>query len=168
MDECCLCRSKNHLYPMDCPGLHRYCLGCIKGLCISTSPSAQPVKCPECRYRPDRKHIRNICNDAGQIQKISVPELYNDIDSRPYVWLYEGRNNGWWYYDYELQDELESAWKNGQASLSWYICGQSICIDFQRMIQENQTTGAVRAVQRLKRCDIDVCGLLIKGVAGMM
>lgn len=134
---------------------------------MSSSPSVQPVQCPICRHRPDRKHIKDICQDAGQIMKIPGEELYQDINSRPYVWVYEGRNNGWWYFDYDMQDILEEAFIDDQTFIDWYICGQKIHIDLFNMQQTNNSNNAVRAIKRLSSND-DNSDLLIKGVAGMM
>jgi hypothetical protein len=134
-------------------------------MCIlSTSPSGQPAKCPQCRYQPDHKHVRNICRDAGKIRTIPKDDLFKE--DRPYIWLYEGRNNGWWYYDYELQDVLERAWDDGHSSIEWYICGQKVNIDFTSMKQINKVNNAVREIRRMAKGDLDQ--LLIKGVGGMM
>jgi hypothetical protein len=110
--------------------------------------------------------MRYICEDSGQIMRIPNDDLYRGIHSRPNVWIYEGRNNGWWYYDYDMQDLLENAWNadDRPVFLDWYICGQKVHIDFFNMQQTN--CNAVRAIRRLNHKEID--GLLIKGVAGMM
>lgn len=104
--------------------------------------------------------------------KIPVEELFRDIHNRSYVWLYEGRNNGWWYYDYDMQDILEEAWHNGQTEdgvfLDWLICGQKVNIDLFNMQQTNSNNNAVRAIKRININDINSTDLLIKGVAGMM
>jgi len=133
---------------------------------MSGSPSSQPLQCPLCRHIPDRKHIRNICYDAGQVLRIPEQGLYSDLQSRPYVWLYEGRNNGWWYYDYDMQDLLEEAWCEHRLSIDWLVCGQKTHFDLQGMQQTNLTNNAIRDIKRL--AINDVSGLLIKGVAGMM
>ena len=169
MDECCICRVQNYLYPIKCPGNHQYCLSCMKGMCMSSSPSVQiqPVQCPECRHKPARQHIRDICYDAGQIIKIPKEGLYQDIYSRPNVWIYEGRNNGWWYFDYDMQDILEAAWERDETSLDWYICGQKVHIDFINKQQVNINNNSVREIRRISIKDNN-SALLIKGVAGMM
>lgn len=148
-----------------------------------TTITTRSVKCPQCRYQLDRDHIRNICEDTAKIMRIPEEQLYRNIHQRSHilgkcVWIYEGRNNGWWYYDYEMQDMLENAWlhfektKSAEAEAEpapeWYICGQRIYIDFENMEQINCNNNAVRAIRRVSTNDIDTCGLLIKGVAGMM
>lgn len=125
--------------------------------------------CPECRHIPDRKHIRNLCQDTSHIAKIPAGGLYRDIMSRPAVWLYEGRNNGWWYYDNELQDILEETWREDETFIDWLICGQKVHIDLFNMQQTNLQNNAVRAIMRLTHKEIAASdSLLIKGVAGMM
>ena len=87
--------------------------------------------------------------------------------------MYEGRNNGWWYFDYELQDMLEQSYSEMDGSMStntefeWVICGQRIIIDFSTMEQYNTKNGAVRKVRRYPKDSIPD-DVLVKGVAGMM
>lgn len=166
--HCCLCTMDNFLYPIDCPGHHHFCLTCIKCLCISGSPSTQPVQCPLCRHMPSRAHINNICTDSGKIYKVPRHKLYNDIHKRSKVWIYEGRNNGWWYYDLELQDVLDEAQDSNKTYLDWTICGQPVCFDFLNMKQTNTCSNAVRAIKYLSHDDIIREKLLIKGVSGMV
>jgi hypothetical protein len=82
---------------------------------------------------------------------------------RDLLWIYEGRNNGWWYYEQELQDVLETSYKQGQFTVDWIICGQSVTIDLIGMTQTNAK--AVRDIRRIGKDEI--CKYLIKGVAGM-
>ena len=172
MEECKICMTVNHLFPITCPGGHKYCLSCIKGLTLSSSPSSSrvPISCPECRFQPARTYIADICNDSAQIQQIDSVELYQKVEEKNYVWLYEGRNNGWWYFDYELQDSLEDAYKDKdeEPEFDWVICGQKITINFNDMEQHNAKNNAVRKVLRIKYDDVKNSGITVKGVAGMM
>ena len=173
MDECKVCMTVNHLFPITCPGGHKFCLSCIKGISLSSSPSTRTIiSCPICRYQPARNYCNDICNDSAQILQIDEDELFKNINEteRSFVWIYEGRNNGWWYYDYELQEMLEQAYldmDNGSTEFEWVICGQRIIIDFDSMEQRNTKNGAIRKVQRLPKDNIPD-SLLIKGVGGMM
>lgn len=166
--QCCLCTMDNFLYPIDCPGNHHFCLTCMKSLCISGSPTSLPVQCPLCRHTPSRSHVNNICTDSGKIRKVSRSKLYRNIYKLTNVWIYEGRNNGWWYYDLELQNVLETAWNDDQTYLSWTICGQSVNFDFFNMTQTNTQSKAIRAIKRLTHEDIIRDDLLMKGVSGMV
>ena len=168
MEECSLCTSDNYLYPLECPGNHSYCLSCIKGLCLSSSPTAiVRVQCPECRYTPSKKHLKVLCEDPSKVKKIPHDVLTEQVHNKRYIWIYEGRNNGWWYYDYEMQDILENAFIKNEFFLNWVTCGQKICIDFTNMIQTNIDNGAVRSIKRLSPQEIIKEQILVKGVAGM-
>jgi len=167
MEECKICMTVNHLFPIACPGGHKYCLSCIKGLSLSSSPSGRgSISCPTCRHPLPRNYCNDICNDSRQIHEIDKTQLFENILNKDHIWLYEGRNNGWWCFDYEMQDMLEEAHNNEDQDFDWYICGQRIIIDFSTMEQHNTKNNAVRKIQRIKSEDIGT--LLIKGVGGMM
>jgi hypothetical protein len=81
------------------------------------------------------------------------------------VWLYEGRNNGWWYYGPDMQRILEKAYQVGKSKLSWYTCGQVLHIDLKSMQQINPSTDGVRRVIRISPEQHSL--YLIKGTAGL-
>lgn len=166
--ECKICTSTNHMYPINCPGNHQYCLSCIKGMYMLSSPGIKTILCPECRHVTDRKYIKRMCYDTGKIQRIDSDMLFNDINSQTHIWLYEGRNNGWWYYDYDMQDILETAYLKNETNIRWIICGQNINIDLINMLQTNENNSALRSVKRMSATNIRDSGMIIKGVAGMM
>jgi hypothetical protein len=83
-----------------------------------------------------------------------------DILSRPSVWIYEGRNNGWWYYDLPMQDLLEESWNAKELTVDT----TELIVDMKTMSQTT-LSGAVRAIRRISPV-YDISGLLIKGVAG--
>lgn len=161
-----MCYSTNILYPMDC-AIHKYCLACIKGLCFSTSPSTNgKVQCPTCRHVAGPSYIRAICESPNKIQPIDLDSITEGLlRGREFLWIYEGRNNGWWYYDKDIQDALEVAHGEGRHQLEWIICGQPVFIDFGDMIQLNEDNSAVRHVERVPRSQLHL--YLIKGIAGM-
>jgi hypothetical protein len=178
MDECKVCMTVNHLFPITCPGGHQFCLSCIKGISLSSSPSTRGViLCPICRFQPARNYCNDICNDSAQIHQIKEDELFKNINEsdtgRSFVWMYEGRNNGWWYFDYELQDMLEQSYSEMDNEMSvntefeWVICGQRIIIDFSTMEQYNTKNSAVRKVKRFPKDNVPD-DIVVKGVAGMM
>jgi len=82
------------------------------------------------------------------------------------MWIYEGRNNGWWYYDYDVQIVIETAWKENK-NLDWYMCGQMFHLDFTNMRQVNTTNNAIRSIKRVDHEEINSGKLLVKGVSGM-
>lgn len=173
MDECNMCTMDNYLYPLECPGNHKYCLSCIKGMSLSSSPGrARPetFQCPECRYKITRRYIQCIYDTPNKILK--VDNVLNGLVSRPYVWLYEGRNNGWWCYNHEMQDIIEDAYLSNKDYVEWVVCGQKVKIDFIKRLQYNVDTDAIRAIQRISGNEINKGQsthdhLLIKGVGGM-
>jgi hypothetical protein len=165
MEECSLCTSLNHLYPMDCPGHHYYCLSCIKGMCLTSSTMTR-VQCPECRYVPQRKHLNALCEEPSKVKKIAKNDLVANVSKKTHIWIYEGRNNGWWYYDYEMQDILDETYMD-EMYLNWVVCGQKICIDFTNMIQINNDNKAVRRIRRLTPNELKLEGIIVKGVGGM-
>ncbi len=164
-EECTMCYSTNILYPMDCCGNHTYCLLCIKGLCYSVSPTSK-VQCPACRGVAKRKYIKTVCESPEKIKQINIRNLIDNlILNRDTLWIYEGRNNGWWYYDKELQDILESAHLVGDTTISWVICGQAVTLDLHSMTQLNVENKAIRNIKRIEKTHI--YQYLIKGIAGM-
>ena len=94
-----------------------------------------------------------------------------DIQSRPFVWIYEGRNNGWWYYDFEMQDLLEEAWNAGELAIKTTTMSTSLTlvIDMRTMLQ-NGSNGSVRAIRRIATATTSAStsssDILIKGIAG--
>lgn len=90
-------------------------------------------------------------------------ELYNDIPD--ILWLYEGRNNGWWIYDFNHIKSMEEEYQKGLSSLNLYTYGTNLEIDFNSMQQKNTKNDALREIKRIKKSDLD--NYLIKGVAGM-
>lgn len=164
MEECCLCTTTNHLYPLKCPGDHMYCLSCIKGIYLS-STLMNHFRCPECRHEPKRQHLIMLCEEPHRIKQISRETLLATIEEKPYVWLYEGRNNGWWYYDYDMQDILEDTYNSGKKILEWVVCGQKISLDLVNMIQTNNDNQAMRSIKRT--VPQATKNIIIKGVAGM-
>lgn len=163
---CNICTTDTVLYPMDCGGGHTYCLACIKSMQFSSSPGTH-VSCPECRGRPSNKgYIKKLCETPDKVQSVDLDTLKRElVTGRDYLWIYEGRNNGWWFYDSDLQDILETAYKNEDITVEWVICGQEMVIDLEDLTQVNVDNDAIRAVNRVHKRNLGK--FLIKGIAGM-
>ena len=166
MEECLMCANVNHLYPLECDKGHTFCLSCVKGLCLSSSPTVDRSLCPLCRTPISKKYIRTIVNQPEIIKKVNIePQLTEYCQNNEYIWIYEGRNNGWWLYDSDIQDALEKAHTDHEDTVSWVICGQNIVIDVKNNIQQTERTGAERNISRIHRKDTK--DYLIKGWSGM-
>ena len=169
LQECPICYKDNVLYPSDCPGGHMFCLACIKGMCMSTSPTAikTQVHCPLCRYVIKKSHIKDLCENPDKVKKVDIvtmiDELWNTSKSQK-LWIYEGRNNGWWYYDRDVQEALSNL-QHTETELEWVICGQRVIIDIYSGTQVNQDNGAIRNIKNINRPD--AVKYLLKGIAGM-
>jgi hypothetical protein len=90
----------------------------------------------------------------------------NPVIDKTMTWIYEGRNNGWWYYTPEVQRALDKAYQSGKKSISWYLrsCGQTVTLDLVKMEQTNPHTDGVRRIVNLTEPSSDY---LIKGIGGI-
>ena len=140
-----------------------YCLACIKGLKFSTSPTTDgKVHCPGCRHVPGRGHIRALLEEPDKVKKIQLDKMIKKLwEGHEYLWIYEGRNNGWWYYDTDIQESLS----NTDHTLELLICGQRVVIDVVNLLQRNRDTGARRNIIKIHKSEMG--DYLIKGIAGM-
>lgn len=143
-EECIICNVVTTLQELPCK--HKYCILCVKGI-INTKPTYQPALCPVCRT---------------EITTYSSPKITIPKHKYVFVWLYQGRNNGWWIFDDEMQEKLSLATE----SFTWLLSGQEIRFDIVNMIQENLETGSVRFIKRIHIDDIDQ--YLIKGISGLI
>jgi len=103
-------------------------------------------------------------DNPSKIRKINDPII--DIIFKEYpegVWIYEGRNNGWWIYDRDVQDAL-IAGKNDRY-IEWMICGHIVHIDMGTKIQTNKVTKSKRFIKKITSADRN--NYFLKGVAGM-
>jgi hypothetical protein len=117
---------------------HNVCLSCIR-----TPALLCPVCSKEMKFA-DLQDLKEISN---------------------FNWIYEGRNNGWWYYTPDIQRALDSAYETGKKTLTWFLrsCGQTITLNLEKMEQINPNTDGVRRIARLK----DPSCYLIKGIGGV-
>jgi hypothetical protein len=92
--------------------------------------------------------------------------------SKCFRWIYEGRNNGWWFFEPELQRTLTQAYESGKKHISWYLrsCAQTIYLDLEKMEQTNPNTAGVRRIVYLEHEKHHPApapaGYLIKGIGG--
>ena len=149
MEDCTICNFNRFQYEVPCCN-NILCLNCLKSV----------AKCPYCT-----KPIPNDIKNDPCIMKRYGDELYAKLPN--YVWLYEGRNNGWWIYDYATIEMLEEEYAAKKSSAEVFICGFNMEIDFKTMQQINLENHAIRQVMRIKKEDVKTDGLLVKGVAGM-
>lgn len=163
--ECPVCYNASILYPLECD--HQFCLSCIKALHLSGSPSSRiSVQCPLCRTTVKRRYIQTLTETPERIRSVNLTDMVQSLlRNRSFVWIYEGRNNGWWYYNEEIQDLLQRAEARGEEVLQWCICGQSVHIDMVNNVQTNQCNGSVRDIKKISISETS--SYLIKGIAGM-
>ena len=138
--QCTECREKSLCYP---------CIKTISGRSDLPDVFKLTLKCPFCNG-----HLKIIPTDID----------YN-IKKLDYLWLYEGRNNGWWLYSNDMQMALEEGFSKDIKEISWYTCGQQLSINLKTYRQLNVNRDSIREVIRIKRADLDF--YLVKGVGGL-
>lgn len=151
MELCIICTDTTYTYVTPCG--HTLCLSCIK------SVRNRQSYCPFCNtVLPN-----DFCNAPEKTKTIGTDTLVVNLPDT--VWLYEGRNLGWWAFNYDHQRELEAHYKNSDTThtCSLLICGNNIIIHFDKMIQSNGDS--IREIKRVQKTDL--CKYLFKGVAGM-
>lgn len=140
MEECIICNTITTLQALHCK--HKYCILCIKGFLNSN------LKCPICRSSIDYNP-----------QEISL-----STHKYTHLWLYQGRNDGWWIFDDELQERL-SFYHSINSAFIWSLSGQKIRFDVNNMVQENLDTQSVRYIKKIHVSDVNT--YLIKGISGI-
>lgn len=170
--QCPLCAVDNYMYPTGCGNDdHIACITCLKGNAISRSPTTNidkisTIKCPYCTRPSSRSYYKQLNENPERVKNHDISKRVNHIISNyDYIWLYQGRNNGWWLFDLELQDILTEKYQNSCFNFEWSICGQKMLYDFDNMMQINTHSQSVREIKRISTDEIPL--LLIKGVSGM-
>ena len=144
-NECCICLEKINL-PITLPCKHKFCYLCLK------RAYSHNYTCPLCRATIPEY----IINNAKLEQKIDFGNI---------VWLYSGRNKGWWSYDPTITEQIEQAYQKGDEEYRFELLGKSYVIDFEQMSQIQSESGAKRFVRRLNKSEIDES--ILKGIAGL-
>lgn len=179
---CTLCNIPNYLYPTGCSSNHECCIFCLKGLVLSCSPpntNRSVISCPYCKRNSSPKYFRQLNEHPETIRNHNILDQLNILHlKRDHHWLYSGRNNGWWYFNDELQTVLEKHYqkidKDKKAAIgcinecfTWMICGQQLEFDLVNMRQTNLESRSIRDIKRISSGQLEGNSLLIKGIAGM-
>jgi hypothetical protein len=121
--------------------------------------------CPACTAPITRTYFNTLSERPEKIRRIGqINEIIRDLE---WVWLYEGRNIGWWIFDIEFQELLEESYDGGAGSVDISTGGVKITVNFHDMIQKNTHNSAVRKILRIQRGLLGTSRLTIKGIAGM-
>lgn len=155
MSECNVCVNQTFLYNLECG--HKYCMSCIKRIYNDELLK----KCPACTASINSKYYHKITETPDQILKIG--DLQEILKDYQYVWLYKGRNVGWWVFDIEYQNIIEESFSKG-SNINITICGYDILLDFVKM-EQTSINGAVREIARVLLLYLP--NILVKGIAGM-
>ena len=149
MEECIICTFNKFIYELPCCQ-NKICLNCAKTV----------TNCPYCTATIDKQLVTDpkSVKKYGDLLYRNLPEI---------VWLYSGRNNGWWIYDQNQLEVIESEYLKGTKKIKLFICGHNIKLNFTKMKQINTDNKAVRDIIRIPFADLKNTGLLIKGVDGM-
>ncbi|KAH7642179.1 wwe domain containing protein [Dermatophagoides farinae] len=119
LEPCPVCLNQP-TYPTKLPCSHIFCFLCAKGAILPTH------KCPLCR-----RHISpSFFNNPELIQTESTLEVAS-LSSIDYHWFYEGYN-GWWLYDEQTSNDIETAYQNEELFVEVLIAGFIYVIDFEK------------------------------------
>jgi hypothetical protein len=159
MEECTVCANNTFLYPLDCS--HSFCMSCIKQICENNNR-----KCPGCTKKISKKYNKTLVNSPEKIKEIGLQSILKELEQDyQWLWLYKGRNVGWWLFDLAEQSLIEDSYQRGEAELPLMISGNEIVLKFGQMIQESHHSHSIRDLKRISVSDIN--GILIKGISGM-
>ena len=157
-DECPICKS-NFKFPIKLGCGHEFCYLCLKASLRLNN------NCPYCRQDTVPPKINEEAKFPDD-QKLEIPVI---------IWIYSGRNNGWWYYDLDTNLELETKYteylkdKNKFERKVWLL-SKPYQINFITMTQISDDIHS--NIRKIKRIDtsvesIDTFNKLIKGIAGL-
>ena len=154
-EACCVCKE-DFCLPSQLSCDHIVCFYCISQMIkYNKSDHQRFISCPLCR-----KHTT--------IKDLTFPIRSN---LTPPVWIYQGRNNGWWVYDGINRQQIEKSYvsyvsntDNNEIVIS--AGPYKYTINFKNMIQTSQYNGAQRNIFRV--VDEGVFkSFLIKGISGI-
>jgi len=148
---------------------------CIKGNTLSRSPPSYNLKsvlrtaveCPFCKQKSRPYYLVSLEQEPSKVRNHDInSHISNFCKDNEHIWIYHGRNNGWWTFDQELQTNLEHYYIIDKGNIfKWVICGQSMEYDFSEMIQRNINNGSVRSIKRINTDELEQ--YVIKGMAGV-
>lgn len=114
---------------------HVYCY-----LCIKTHLTLVNRVCPVCRC-----HVKH--------EELNCEKL--DVPIGKHVWMYSGKNYGWWMYDRRANHELEDFYRQFRSGSGHQyeinLSGLNIEVDFKQMTQRGLGTGVTRSIIRIDR-----------------
>lgn len=152
---CYICLESVNQLPTILPCKHKLCF-----YCLYQQISRDMLTCPCCRRKFSPENVK-------------IPSLNKNSDDsgdsdENILWLYNGRNNGWWKYDDTNSHKLETEYcktKGGAENIVKISAGiNQFIVNLSSMIQINVVTKSERYVRRIckkpKR-------LLIKGMSGI-
>jgi hypothetical protein len=165
-DLCPVCLEKRVLgIELDCG--HEFCFLCLKGSFDSGSQ-----KCPLCRDDvTDRKYhdlrIKDIITDEKniltKITKSDGDKLHTADLKCEYLWVYSGRNYGWWIFQNDIADTVEYLYKKYLDDPSKYnfedykihIGSKQFLFDFEKseQIREGFPRSLARVIRRIGSTD---------------
>jgi len=166
VDKCIICQDDMH-NPIKLECNHSFCFSCIKGAMIQSG-----TECPLCRHKPSKGYKDMIFKSPEKLcQGITEASVINNT----YVWIYSGKNCGWWYFEPKISEELDVLYdlhSKGKLTVDnnlVTICGYIFTFDFSSMEQSNKTNGAVRHIKRLSKDELVEFKKAnqIKGVCGI-
>ena len=165
MSLCCIC-FEPIITPIILNCNHILCVHCINNI-IDISGNINIVSCP-------------LCRGVARISKMTLPK-YEMLAHYP-LWLYRGRNIGWWMYDHLISSRLETAYQSMLTTdvnalvhddylIHVAIGVRKYVVDIRLMVQTlHNSNGVSRDVKRIG-CHVDHLtqheGLMIKGISGI-
>lgn len=171
MEQCAICHTKSFLYPAGCSDNHVACILCLKGITLSKSPPKygldskyhSTVCCPFCGEHSPSNYYSLLEEHVEFIKSFNIQsEIRCYQQNYKYLWLYQGRNNGWWLFNNEMQKVLTEKMPN---NFKWLICGQTMEYNFKTMKQCNTQNGNIRLIKRIPSDKLST--VLVKGISGM-
>lgn len=168
MTTCVICLEDVIDIKIELPCKHIYCFLCIKSYSSKISVNGE-FKCPLCRENIIWKTIKKKI-DIETIEKYDGP-----------IWLYSGKNVGYWKYSIIHMKELEKLYKkfidnntnndivdnkDDDDVYKILICSNIYIIDFKNMKQINSKNNATRKIKRIINDNNDH-EINIKGIIGL-
>ena len=154
------------------------CLVCKRDLVLPYTTSCQHTFCYLCLKA--KFEWAQVCPECGSVLPMDIyedakmPTTHSHSDPNGPVWLYQGRESGWWKYDPITNQQLEKDYQHQLAtetpvSTTIKIMNKSYLVDFVTMTQ-TPTPSIFGGISRMIKRVVDPSSakdLLIKGVAGL-
>ena len=161
--DCIICQEAM-INPIELDCGHEYCYTCIKGTIINIG-----TECPLCRKQISSK-FKNLIFEAPEKLCKNLSHIETD-----YIWIYSGKDSGWWYFDSKSNDEVEHLYQlyhkqKLTPEINYLsICGLIFTFNFKKMEQINKKNKVVRHIQRLTQTELNdfMKNNQIKGICGI-